>query len=149
LLTGALGYPVTATAGDRLRPPPGHLDPENPHVSTRISDSRQQRPTLDRMIVVHAILRSKPERRAETAEALAEMQRATNELDEGCLHYAYLQSLTDPDEFTAVEEWRDEEALRAHIGSSHLARLDEVLERTAAGKAIIRVFEAAPRGLPA
>jgi quinol monooxygenase YgiN len=100
------------------------------------------------MIVVHAILRSKPERRAETAAALAEMQRAANERDEGCLHYAYLQSLTDPDEFTAVEEWRDEEALRKHIESEHMARLDEVLEQTAAGKAVIRVFEATPRDLP-
>lgn len=100
------------------------------------------------MIVVHAILRSKPEHRRETAEALEAMQRATNAQDEGCLHYAYLQSLTDPDEFTAVEEWRDLDALRAHIASDHLAQLDETLERTAAGKATIRVFEAEPTELP-
>lgn len=100
------------------------------------------------MIVVHAIVRSKPERRAETKAALAEMQRAANELDDGCLHYAYLQSLTDPDEFTAVEEWRDAEALGRHLRSAHMARLDEVLAETAAGKAVIRVFEARPTALP-
>jgi quinol monooxygenase YgiN len=100
------------------------------------------------MIVVHAILRSKPDRRAETRAALDELQRATNERDEGCLHYAYLQSLTDPDEFTAVEEWRDAEALRKHLASDHLARVDEVLAETAAGKAVIRVFEARPTALP-
>lgn len=98
--------------------------------------------------MVHAILRSKPEHRRETAEALEAMQRATNAVDEGCLHYAYLQSLTDPDEFTSVEEWRDLEALRAHIASEHMAKLDETLARTAAGKAIIRVFEAQPTELP-
>lgn len=98
--------------------------------------------------MVHAILRSKPEHRQETAEALEAMQRATNARDEGCLHYAYLQSLTDPDEFTAVEEWRDLEALQAHIASDHMAKLDATLAHMAAGKATIRVFEAQPTELP-
>jgi quinol monooxygenase YgiN len=48
---------------------------------------------------------------------------AASRLDDGCLNYGYFQSITDPGAFVAVEEWRDMDALRAHLQQPHVARL--------------------------
>lgn len=99
------------------------------------------------MIVVHAFLRCKPDRRTETVAALKEMRRATLVNDEGCLHYAYMADLEDDCSFVCVEEWRDMESLRTHIDSPHMAALDAVLAETAEGPEEIRIFEASPTEL--
>lgn len=100
------------------------------------------------MIVVHAFLRCKPDRRDETVAALKEMRWATLANDEGCLHYAYVSDLEDDCVFVCVEEWRDMESLRAHIASPHMAALSAVLAETAEGPEEIRIFEATPTQLP-
>jgi quinol monooxygenase YgiN len=38
----------------------------------------------------------------------------------GCLRYELLHSLTDPLDFTFVEEWRDGSALDSHFNTGHL-----------------------------
>lgn len=100
------------------------------------------------MIVVHAFLRCKPDRREETVAALREMRWATLANDDGCLHYAYMADLEDDCAFVCVEEWRDLEALRAHIASPHMAVLDAVLAETAEGPEEIRIFSASETELP-
>ncbi|MGH3488272.1 MAG: putative quinol monooxygenase [Actinopolymorphaceae bacterium] len=100
------------------------------------------------MLVVHAELRSRPDRRAETVAALIAMQHATRDTDIGCLHYAFVVDLEDDCLFTCVEEWRDAAALEAHLASPHMTALDEVLASTAAGPATIRVFDATPTEIP-
>jgi quinol monooxygenase YgiN len=49
--------------------------------------------------------------------------QAASRLDEGCLNYGYYTEITDPLSFIAVEEWRDDEALAAHLRQPHVARL--------------------------
>lgn len=100
------------------------------------------------MIVVHAYLRSKPERRAETVEALVAAQQATVANDGGCVHYAFVADLEDDCAFTCVEEWRDVESLTAHLTAPHMATLDTVLAETAEGPAELRIFSATPAVLP-
>ncbi|HVX43421.1 MAG TPA: putative quinol monooxygenase [Mycobacteriales bacterium] len=101
-----------------------------------------------RMIVVHCHLRSKPQHRDETVAALVAVQEATRERDPGCLHYAYLADLQDPNAFTCVEEWTDAESLAAHVASPHVAECDAVLARTADGPEQISVFAADPTRFP-
>lgn len=93
------------------------------------------------MIVVHAIMRSKPDRRAETVEHLLEMQRATRENDSGCLHYAFVADLEDECVFTCVEEWADLDSLKAHLAAPHMAEIGAKLADTREGKSELRVFE--------
>jgi quinol monooxygenase YgiN len=38
----------------------------------------------------------------------------------GCVTYELLQNMTDPTDFTFVEEWRSEKELDAHLQSPHL-----------------------------
>jgi quinol monooxygenase YgiN len=51
----------------------------------------------------------------------------------GCIRYELLQNLQDPTDFTFVEEWRDEAAITAHMGTPHvrevLARVPELLRQ--------------------
>jgi quinol monooxygenase YgiN len=100
------------------------------------------------MIVVHAVFRSRPERRTETVAALIAMQHATRSSDRGCLHYAFVADLEDDCLFTCVEQWRDRAALEAHLASPHMAALDRVLAGSAEGPATIQVFEATPTDIP-
>lgn len=100
------------------------------------------------MIVVHAFLRCKPDRRAETVAALKEVGWRTLANDEGCLHYGYFADLDDDCVFVCVEQWRDMESLRAHIASPHVAALEAVLAETAEAPEEIRIFEATPTELP-
>jgi quinol monooxygenase YgiN len=55
--------------------------------------------------------------------ALLEEVQAASRRDDGCLHYGYHTEITDPLSFIAVEEWRDQEALAAHLRQPHVARL--------------------------
>lgn len=99
------------------------------------------------MIVVHAVLRSKPERRAETVAALRALQEATLANDDGCLHYAFCADITDDCLFTCVEEWRDMDALRAHLAAPHMNDPASPLADTTIGDEQIRVFHAEPTSL--
>lgn len=100
------------------------------------------------MIIVHAVNRCKPERRDEHVAALLAAQRATNENDEGCLHYRFVADLEDPCLFTCVELWQDSESLRAHLAAPHLEELRAVLAETAAERGEVKAFEAEPRPMP-
>jgi quinol monooxygenase YgiN len=100
------------------------------------------------MIVVHAVMRSRPERRAETRAALVAAQRATRDSDAGCLHYAFVVDLEDDCLFTCVEEWESMRDLEAHLASPHLADLDAALVGSTEGPAEIRVFDSERTRIP-
>jgi len=73
-------------------------------------------------VIVIARVRPKAETRAEFEVLLREVQGASR-ADDGCENYGYYFEIADPDSCVAVEEWRDEAALRAHLGTSHVQRL--------------------------
>jgi quinol monooxygenase YgiN len=37
----------------------------------------------------------------------------------GCLHYELLQNVSDPTDFTFVQEWESKEAFEAHLNTDH------------------------------
>src|SRR4051812_14714821 len=74
------------------------------------------------MIIVIARVRPRADRSDELLALLAEVEAASR-LDDGCLNYGYFSSLTDPDGFIAVEEWRDTAALESHLRQPHVAKL--------------------------
>src|SRR4051812_42774653 len=71
-------------------------------------------------------------RREELMALLATAERDAQGTD-GCLRYSVASSLTEPDRFVVIEEWRDEAALEAHYASAAFSRfrfaLDGVLAR--------------------
>jgi quinol monooxygenase YgiN len=78
------------------------------------------------MIIVIARFRPHPDRREELTALLTEVQTASR-LDDGCLNYGYYSEVADSGSYIAVEEWRDQEALSAHLQTPHVGRLVQLL----------------------
>lgn len=97
------------------------------------------------MIIVIARFRPRPERREELVALLQEVQEASR-TDDGCLNYGYYSEVTDPLSFIAVEEWRDQDALDAHLRQPHVARLVAGLPELGEGRPEIQVHEVASSG---
>lgn len=69
-----------------------------------------------------ARFRPRADRRDEFVALLTEVQAASR-LDDGCVNYGYYTDVADPLAYIAVEEWRDMDALEAHLREPHVARL--------------------------
>ncbi|MEQ1497383.1 MAG: putative quinol monooxygenase [Novosphingobium sp.] len=54
------------------------------------------------------------------------MVAATNE-EQGCLHYAFAQDISDPDLIRISERWESQEALAAHGASAHMATFNKAM----------------------
>ncbi|HEX8121096.1 MAG TPA: putative quinol monooxygenase [Solirubrobacteraceae bacterium] len=74
------------------------------------------------MVIVIARVTPRPDRQDELLALLEEVQEASRR-DDGCLNYGYYQEIVDRTKYVAVEEWRDEEALAAHLRQPHVAKL--------------------------
>jgi quinol monooxygenase YgiN len=74
------------------------------------------------MVIVIARFRPRPERRDDLLTLLTEVQEASRR-DPGCLNYGYYENITEGSSFVAVEEWRDMDALAAHLRTEHVGRL--------------------------
>lgn len=83
------------------------------------------------MVIVIARFTPRPDRLDEFLALLQDVQEASRG-DEGCLAYGYHREITDDMRFVAVEEWRDMDALRAHLTQPHVARLIAALPDHAA-----------------
>jgi quinol monooxygenase YgiN len=68
---------------------------------------------------VVAILRAKPDQANEVREILKSLIEPTRQ-ESGCITYELLQNNADLSEFTFVEEWGSNEALDAHLESTHI-----------------------------
>src|SRR3954447_2758416 len=71
-------------------------------------------------------------RRAELVALLTEAERGAAG-QSGCIRYSFAATLSDPDRFVLVSEWRDQPAMDAHYGSQAFAdfqfSLDGLLAR--------------------
>jgi quinol monooxygenase YgiN len=94
------------------------------------------------VILVIARFRPQAERRVEMVTLLKEVQAASRE-DDGCLHYGYYEEIADATSYVAVEEWRDMDALRAHLRRPHVARLIAALPHVADGPPEVHAHEVA------
>jgi quinol monooxygenase YgiN len=57
----------------------------------------------------------KPDREDDWQALLGELTRSTHAQDDGCLAYAYYRRSDDPHEYVLFEQWRDADALGAHL----------------------------------
>lgn len=70
--------------------------------------------------IVIARVRCRPEQRADLVALLTNLQDASHN-DDGCLDYGFSAAIEDENAFVAVEEWRDRDALAAHLKEPHIA----------------------------
>lgn len=70
------------------------------------------------MLVVHATLPILPEKRDEFLGAVGGLIEETNK-EPGVRSYALYESIATPNTFLMFEEYDDEDAFNAHLGSPH------------------------------
>ena len=84
------------------------------------------------MLIVIAKAGCAPENRDELVELARWMQNESRQ-EPGCINYAFYNSLEDPTEFVAIEEWESKEALQAHFEAASVAgfgrRVGNLLDR--------------------
>lgn len=79
-------------------------------------------------------------KRDELIEAAKDMQEASRG-EEGCIDYGFFTSIEDPDQFIAVELWKDHEALTEHFQTEWLARFGPILGASVVGAPTVEVHE--------
>src|SRR3954451_19434100 len=102
------------------------------------------------MVIVIARFRPRSDNLDEFVAILGDVQEASRE-DDGCVNYGYSRGIVDDTEFVAVEEWRDMEALEAHLRTPHVGRLIAALPGHSAAPPEIAchvVAETVPLPLP-
>ena len=67
------------------------------------------------MITILFHMTVKPERQAEV-EMLAKDMMATTRTEDGCIAYTIYRRADQPRDYVLLEQWRDAEALTAHLG---------------------------------
>lgn len=74
------------------------------------------------MIKVVAKYRLKPEVREEYLELAKELVEETRK-EPGCMKYVLYEDIKEPLVLAMIEEWKDEEAIDAHLESEHMKRI--------------------------
>jgi quinol monooxygenase YgiN len=92
------------------------------------------------MIIVIARFRPRPDRREDLLALLEEVQAASRG-DDGCLNYGYFEEIAGSARFIAVEEWRDMDALAAHLRQPHIGRLVAAVPDLTDGRLEIQAHE--------
>ncbi len=78
------------------------------------------------MIVVNAVITSKPQDIAALQSAIHTMEVASRE-ETGCDDYTFSVELNDPNMLRITEKWHSVEALKAHMATSHMAKFQNVI----------------------
>lgn len=93
------------------------------------------------MLMIEGWLKLAPGEFAKVRDAGIAMVKATN-AEEGCLHYAFAQDISDPDLIRISERWSSQEALAAHSASAHMAEFNKALGSVALAGADVRLYSA-------
>jgi quinol monooxygenase YgiN len=97
------------------------------------------------MILVTAHVSVQPDHRDLLQSILTEVQAASR-LDDGCEYYGYFESIDEPNVFSAIEVWRDQEALALHFKQPHVRKLVEALGKYSAARPDIRAHTVTASG---
>jgi quinol monooxygenase YgiN len=95
--------------------------------------------------IVIARVRCRPDQRDGLVALLMTLQTASRE-DDGCVDYGFSAAIEDENSFIAVEEWRDRDALAAHLREPHIRDFMAALPAFVAEPPQIAAYEIAGAG---
>ena len=93
------------------------------------------------MLVLVVSVHSSAENIAAMKEAVAAMETASR-AETGCKDYTFAVELNDPDKLRITECWEDEDALKAHFATPHMATFNEAMAKAAPTQVDISCYEA-------
>jgi quinol monooxygenase YgiN len=99
------------------------------------------------MIVLHAALPIRPEKRDEALDAAETIVEHSNQED-GVIDYRATIDIQDGNRIRFIEQYEDESALEAHLGSDHYTEFEEQLPDLLAGEPDLVQFEVSNRTEP-
>jgi quinol monooxygenase YgiN len=97
---------------------------------------------MDEAVRVIARFRAQAGQEAELRAVLMGLLEPTRR-EPGCIHYELLVNREDPGDLVFVEEWQNEEALRAHLETPHIGAARERLPELVAGALDLRRYDRA------
>ena len=95
------------------------------------------------MIVVNGTVETDVEAIEELKSVLATMEAASR-AEEGCDDYTFSVEVNDPSKVRITERWHDEEALRAHFASEHMAAFQAAMGKRPPRNMSITFYRAEP-----
>ena len=81
------------------------------------------------MIAIVAKQKVKNEEIETFIEIAKKLVKETHKYDEGCIHYDLFQDKNNPQIFTFIEKWENQDALNKHMQSDHFKKLLPQLEK--------------------
>lgn len=70
------------------------------------------------MKIITVFFSAKPERRTEVIQLCKSMINPSRN-EPGCISYNFYQDLSDENKFFFFEEWKDQQAIDAHVKTNH------------------------------
>jgi quinol monooxygenase YgiN len=93
------------------------------------------------MIIIHAALQVKPERREQFLTETESLLAGTR-VEEGNLLYELYEKVGEENSFMMIEQWRDAEAVSSHNTSAHFTAFAAKADEFLAAPLDVRVFSA-------
>lgn len=92
------------------------------------------------MIVISGRLTVRPDQRDRAIAATSALMAAT-QAEPGCAEYAFSSDVSDPNLFRFFERWETEDAMKAHLGTPHMAEFMGIAGELLAGPANATRYE--------
>ncbi|HVI42203.1 MAG TPA: putative quinol monooxygenase [Anaerovoracaceae bacterium] len=93
-----------------------------------------------KVVAKNIVRKDKIEEFITLAEKLVE---ATNQKDEGCIHYELYRDLNDPQVLTFIEEWESMEVLNKHMAAAHFKEIGPKLGEFKDGPEDVHLYQKA------
>ncbi|OGP58333.1 MAG: hypothetical protein A2V67_03990 [Deltaproteobacteria bacterium RBG_13_61_14] len=93
------------------------------------------------MIVLAATLKAKAGKEDELIAAMKKLVAAVRQNEPGALDYTLHRSKKDPATFLVYEKYRDDAAMKAHMGSVHFQEASKKFGELLAGPPGLEMFE--------
>lgn len=92
------------------------------------------------MIVIGATIKAKPGMEQQLIAKMDELAKAT-EKEDGCLMYIFNQDTKDPGTILVYEQYRDQAAFDAHMGSDHFKTIGRAMGEFMAGRPEMKTYK--------
>ena len=93
------------------------------------------------MLVLVVSIETTADNIAAVKDAIAAMETASR-AEEGCHDYTFSVELSDPNRLRIAECWENEEALKAHFATPHMAAFNEAMAKVAPSSMDLKCYEA-------
>ena len=93
------------------------------------------------MLVLVVSIDPTAENIAAIKDAVAAMETASR-AEEGCYDYTFAVELNDPNKLRITECWENEDALKAHFATPHMAAFNEAMAQAAPRNMDLKCYEA-------